>query len=153
MVASRQERMTHKDTIDNQKELIAFIRSKINGIPYFINQEEKYNYFELVANSILSQGPMSKIVPRIRVNGVVIPLGKDIHHFANQMMNVDDKKVVLKYNKNRYYVDTKKLWKILLDYCLMIFPMAQAEAMHMSREVTKMEQRTLGYTFDTSKRL
>ena len=153
MVASRQERLTHKDTIDSQKMLIAFIRRKLNGIPYFVNQEEKYEFYTMVANALLSQGPASNIVPRIKVDGVVIPLGKDVHHFANQMMNIDTKTVVLKYNKKNFRVDVKQLWQILLEYCLMIFPLAQAEAIHISRELAKREPKSAGYVFDTRRRL
>ena len=153
MAKSRQERMTHMDTVDNQKEFIAFIRGKINGLPYFVNQNEKYEYYSLVANALLSQGPNSRIVPRVKIEGVVVPLGKDIHHFANQMMSVDNKITTLKYNNKSYNIESRKLWKLLLDYCMMIFPMAQAEAIHMSREVTRSAPRSLGYSFDTSERL
>jgi len=152
-VSERQERWTYKDTIDSQRLMLAFVRKKIDGNPYFRDRKEAYEYFELLSNSILSQGPLSGIVPNVVLDGMVVPLGNDVHHFALQMMDVTTPRTKVKYKGKEWIMDSKVLWERLLHYLLILFPRAQTEALHMSSEKPKMREKSLGYVFSSDRGL
>lgn len=154
MPRTKQERYTWGDTIQIQKNMISFITGKINGIHHFINKREQYDFYEMVSRCLLSQGPFTGLKPTLEVGGRVIPLGVDVHHFANMLtFNLTTDMVFLKYGGTRYEVPAVVLWKKLLMYCLHLFPRAQAEALSKSKEIPKMPERTLGYQFDSGKKL
>ena len=153
-VQVKQERMTYVDTITYQKRLMMFVRGKILGKPYFVDKKEMYDFYELVSYCFLSQGPFTGIVPMIRVQGRVVPLGVDVHHFANDLMfNVVSDRVNIRFNDKVYEVKSVELWKIFLKYCMILFPKAQAEALRMSKEVPKAIQRSAGFEFSSEKKL
>jgi len=153
-ITAKQSRMTYLDTIMYQKRMIMFIHGKLAGKPYFINRKEQYDFYELLSYCLLSQGTFASIIPIIKVGGRSIPVGKDIHHFCNLMtFNVNSEKVVLVYEGKRIEVPSIEIWKALLNYCLIVFPRAQAEALKMSKEVPKSETRSMGYGFSADKKL
>jgi len=152
-MAIKQERWTHIDTIEHQKNMIMFVRGKINGKPYFMDNKTPYEYYENVGNSLLGQGPLSKIVPQITVDNVCIPLGQDVHHFAVQMMWLRGPVTTLTFRGKEYKVESKKMWETLLHYFEILFPRAQTEALHMSSEKSKMTKRSMGFKFDSTKKL
>jgi hypothetical protein len=150
----KQERYTWGDTISIQKNMIAFITGKINGIHHFINKREQYDFYEMVSRCLLSQGPFTGIKPILRINGKVVQMGVDVHHFANMMaFNMNEDVLTLKTGHEKFTVEAVVLWKLLLKYCLELFPRAQAEALSKSKEIPKMPEKTLGYQFDSGKKL
>jgi hypothetical protein len=150
----RQDRYTYQDTIEHQLELLQYIqKKKESSTPYFTNLEEGYGFFMLFSHALLGQGPKSKIVPLINIDNNIIPLGKDVHHFALQMMQVKAETVNLDFNNKKIVVKTVDLWEILLNYCLMLFPRAQTEALYISHEVPRGNRTGSGYAFDPSKKI
>lgn len=150
----RQERWTYQDTIEHQLELLQFIEKKISSnTPFFNSTEESYAFFILFSHALLGQGPKSKIIPQINIDNNIIPLGKDVHHFALQMMSVTTDTVTLNFNDSEIKVKSVDLWKVLLGYCVMLFPRAQTEALYISHEVPKVSKSGSGFTFDPSKKI
>ena len=152
-MASKQERWTHIDTIEHQKNMLMFIRGKINGTPYFTDRISPYTFYEDVGNALLGQGPLSKIVPQITVDGICIPLGQDVHHFAVQMMWLNGPVTILNFRGKEYKIESKKMWETLLHYFEILFPRALTEALHMSSEKSRMVKKSMGFKFDSTKKL
>ena len=153
-MAVRQERWTYQDTIEHQLELLQFVENKINsGKPYFTSTEESYTFFILFSHALLGQGPKSKVVPSINIDNNIIPLGRDVHHFALQMMSIKEDTVKLNFNDTDLTVKSVDLWKVLLNYCVMLFPRAQTEALYISHEVPRSSKSGSGFVFDPSKKL
>ena len=153
-MAYRQERWTYQDTIEHQLEMMYFIEKKMNSdTPYFKTTEESYSFFMLFSHALLGQGPKSKVVPKINIENNVIPLGRDVHHFALQLMHVKKDTVELEFNDKKFVVKTKDLWRVLLNYCLMLFPRAQTEALYISHEVPKAKKGGGGFVFNPAKKL
>jgi len=150
----RQERYTYQDTIEHQLELLQYIQKKKDSdIPYFDKPEESYTFFMLFSHALLGQGPKSKVIPQINVDNNIIPLGKDVHHFALQMMQVKEDTVKLIFNDKKVVVRTTDLWEVLLNYCLMLFPRAQTEALYISHEVPRGRKVGTGFSFDPSEKI
>jgi len=150
----RQERMTYTDTIEMQKEMLGFIKKKINNDPHYLLDEEEDYYFECISKCFLSQWSYDTIMPRIQINGgTLIPLGKNVGEFTMKFLDMKRNTTKLKYKSKIFEIETKYLWQQLYDYCLRLFPKAQAEAIHMSREIEKRRRTSIGYQFDSSKKL
>jgi hypothetical protein len=150
----KQERFTFEDTILNQQKMIMFLRGKIAGIPHFVDKQEQYDFYKVEAYCFLSQGPFTGIVPVMWVEGKVIPLGTDIHHFANSIcFNLTTDRVKLKFRGKEYVVESREVWKVLLKYCMLLFPKSLAEALKMSKEIPRSAATTLGYEFSSERKL
>lgn len=150
----RQQRRTHLDTIEFQGEMFKFVKNKIEGDVGFIkDEEESYEFFVLLSNSLLGQGPISQIIPQFEIGNVILPVGSDVHHFALQLMNVRSEEVVLQFHGRTFVVSVRDLWKCLWKYMLVLFPRAQTEALHMSREEWKYKKRTSGFEFNPEEKL
>jgi len=127
----RQDRLTFLDTLEAQDELRTYLNLKCD-YP-FVSKKEKTVMPKIVAQALLSQGVLSKIKPTMIIDGKTLLLGNDVHHFALRMVD-------LKVDKNGYtevegkLIDARELWIVLKDYCLMLFPKALAEGLHLSGE-------------------
>ena len=150
----RQQRRTHIDTIEFQQKMFQFMKEKMESdVKYIEDGKESYEFFILLSNALLGQGPISKIVPVYEGKGVRIPMGSDVHHFALQLMNLRSNKVKVRHQGREYILGMEELWSLLWKYCLILFPRAQTEALHMSKEEWKRQKRTAGYTFNPEKKL
>jgi len=153
-MGSRQQRRTHIDTIEYQQQMLQFLDDKINGdVRHITDKKEAYGYFILLSNSLLGQGPISKIVPHINVKGNIIPLGSDVHHFGLQLMNIRTNVIKVKYRNEVHQLDMSDMWRVLKKYFMVLFPRAQTEALHMSKEEWKYGKKSSGYQFDPTKKL
>lgn len=116
----------------------------------FLTIKEKTVYPTLLANALLSQANDCKIKPKIKIGTKTYLLGHDIHHFGLTLMDmqVNNGKVLVSGN----LVEAAILWKILKKYCLILFPMALGEAIHISREKERITYTSPGYEYETKKR-
>jgi len=127
----RQDRLTYLDTLEAQEELRTYLNLKCD-YP-FVTKKEKNAMPRIVAHALLSQGVMSRIKPVLTVKGKTFLLGNDVHHFALRMVDIKvDKEGFTKIDDER--IDARLLWHTLKDYCLVLFPKALAEGLHLSSE-------------------
>jgi len=115
-----------------------------------MTDDEKEKFPVMLANSLLSQGPLSGIKPLVTINGKTFVLGNDIHHFGLRMADIEYQK-----EGNDYYtyvggnkIKGTDLWKVLKKYCEMLFSRALAEALSKSREKEKGNRGVSFYDFD-----
>ena len=138
----RQDRLTFLDTMEAQEELRTYLNLKCD-YP-FVAKKEKEVMPKIVAQALLSQGVMSKVKPTMVIDGQTYLLGNDVHHFALRMVD-------LKVDENGFtkvgdkLIDAKELWFVLKDYCLMLFPKALAEGLHLSGEKERRMYTTSAY--------
>ena len=124
------------------------VNSKITGTPYLVRNEEKDErqiFFKLISYALMSQPAVNKITPRIKVGNKIYLLGKNIHHFAMRMMEIDSDKVIL----NGHTIKSVYLWKLIKHYFDQLYGLAQAEAIAKSKEMPKIEQSSKAFGFSS----
>lgn len=140
--------MTHQDTLKAQETLLHLINFKTK-YP-FLTFKERIVFPTLLANAFLSQANECKIKPTLTLNGKVYLLGHDVHHFGLRLL--DMKVVDGKTKINGTEIEASILWKILKKYCLILFPMALSEAIHLSKEKERAIYTTPGYEWQIGKK-
>ena len=111
----------------------------------FLVKQEKLVFPTLLANALLSQASSTGLKPLLHFDGRTYLLGSDIHNFGLRLM---DMRVTNGKTKiNGIEINANVLWKELKKYCLMLYPMALAEAIHMSKEKEKRAFLSPGYDF------
>jgi len=150
MLDEYQIRLTHKDTITKQNQLLNLVRKKISA-NVGLSLDEKNTFSILVADSLLSHG--DRRCYYITDNSTKINLGS-VHTLSLKMLDVNGGKVTLfdRRTNKRIVIETKELWKILKSEYIRAFPFALEEAIHMSREIPKREEATT-YTFSSKKKM
>jgi hypothetical protein len=137
MTTSRQERLSHKDTIESQEKLREFLDFKIR-YP-FVSQREKDAIPQILADALWSQGVMSLIKPVLKIDKKIYLLGNDVHHLGLRLIDMK----VIERDKHYYTkvdgkeIEAKILWQTLKEYCLILFPKALAESLARSKEKEK----------------
>jgi len=130
-ITERSLRLTFEDTRKRQerlrKKLEQLIKEKRPLHPY-----ETDEYLEDLYKGLLLIGRGKKIYI-ITSNGDKIPLG-DLLYFAQKMVYQKNNIVKIRYNNKIYEIPIEKIWQLLLDEFLMIFPHALWEALHLSAE-------------------
>lgn len=124
-------RLTFEDTLRRQ----TLLRQKLEQLikerrP--LKESEKEEYFETLYKALLTVGRGRIIYYRLS-NQSLIPLGT-LMYFAEKMAYQRKPYVLLRYNGVVYKIPIEEMWRTLLDYCLMYFPHALWEALHMSPE-------------------
>lgn len=150
MVRARQERKTFEDVVDFQNELLHIIRRKERTkSPLTESESEKVRF--LYPRSILSHGS-SKVYFK-NSDGRVISF-RHITEFIENLLNVRTSKVELidGITSIRYVVPIEKLWMVLRNELVYLFPFAREEAIHMSPESITRESAT-AYKFSLDEKL
>jgi len=151
-------RPTLEDTVYAQEMLTKVILSKINGKKPFIDSDTNmFKVIKLIGYALLSQGPMSRVVPFITVKEgnreYKIPLGRNVHHFGLMLAERRSSHTKLSIRDKVFEVGTEELWKRFYVYCKELFPNAQAEALSKSAEVRKMGRSTGDFIFDADAKM
>jgi len=146
---TQQQRLTHDDTIENQKKLEALLREKIDNP--ILTDEEKDILPEIVAKALLSQG--SSGCELYESEQGAIPFGCT-HTCLLRMKNmaIAEYITVTCGTAKNVKVDMRELWKQLYERCLELFPKALSEGLLHSKEMPKREEST-GYEFNYDKRM
>jgi hypothetical protein len=111
----------------------------------FLTKGEKLVFPTLLANALLSQASSTGIKPYITIGNRVYLLGSDTHNFGLRLM--DMRVTNGKTKVGGIEIDANLLWKTLKKYCLVLYPMSLAEAIHMSKEKEKRAFLSPGYDF------
>ena len=145
MARFKQERMTYQDTVKAQDDLRDFLDFKMK-YP-FVTKKERKTLTRLLADAFLSQAVESGIRPRMRIGNKTCIMASNVHTFGLKLVDMDvDREHFTRVDGVQ--VEARELWRVLKEYCLMLFPMALSEAIHMSREKEKKGGRS-GYEFKT----
>jgi len=150
----RQLRMTLEDCKSCQMELLRIVQKMIDSEPHYIkNGEERLNFFHLLSGALLSQGPLSGVLPRFKVHGGELILGSDIHHFALKMMDLRSNVATIKDRLGKFDIEAKDLWKALYSYLVSLMDKAQAEALGKSKERELYSEVTQDFKFESKKKI
>jgi hypothetical protein len=154
----RQIRNTLEDTLDADNELSTLIDEKIKGTPYFTSDEDRREFRALVARAFLGAGSSKgqrKIEYNIKIpcppfyRLIHLPLATNVHQFALRVLAELTGDSVL-FSKPEVGVfdikiPSKELWIRFKTACSEIFPTAQTEALHISKEEHTQREQTFGY--------
>lgn len=147
----KQIRYTLEDCLFNQRKLSELVQQLImDNRPLTI--KEKLRYYELLPKSLLSQGATDPV-------SMVIAKGwftfASIQNLAMRLADLTTDKVNLKTTRPEEVeitIPISELWSFLYDKLLYLFPLAAAEAVHLSGEnIPRTEQGV--YSFSSSQRL
>ncbi len=147
----KQIRYTLEDCLFNQRKLSELVQLLItDNRPLALN--EKPRYYELLPKSLLSQGATDPV-------SMVIEKGwftfASIQNLAMRLADLTTDKVSLKTTRPEEVeitVPIHELWSFLYDKLLYLFPLAAAEAVHLSGEnIPRTEQGV--YSFTSSQKL
>lgn len=147
----KQIRYTLEDCLFNQRKLSMLVQQLIrDNRP--LNRKEKELYYELLPKSLLSQGAVDPV-------SMVIEKGwftfASIQNFAMRLADLSSDKVNLKTTRPEAVeitIPISEPWQFLYDKMLYLFPLAAAEAVHLSGEnIPRAEQGV--YSFSSSQKL
>lgn len=132
----KQVRQTYEDTIDVQMRLRAFIKDKkIRNV--CVSSEEEDRYEKMVDEAFLS---FAQDVPCYYIVGNEKIFLGDIHEFALGMRDIKSRTLCIEHNNRIFEIDISTVWELIYNHLNYLFPRAQKEAIHMSREVTRLEK-------------
>jgi len=105
-----------------------------------LKQVEKKQFFDMLPKALLSQGSANPV-------SVVIEDGwftfASVQNLAHRLADLHTDKVYLKTSrpeKVEITIPISELWQFLYDKCLYLFPLASAEAIHISAETMERPQ-------------
>jgi len=134
---SRQIRLTYEDTIDSQEKFRTFVWDKARTND-FVRIKERKEYIKLLNKAFLSNGNW-RFAFYIHDN-MKIPLGP-VHTFSLKLAYIHTQRVRLQRYEVVLDVDIKDLWSILIEEMPFIFVGALEEALKISGENLKAEER------------
>jgi len=123
--------ISYEDTLANQNKFLNWVEllEKNKGI---VPPHQRKTFFRQLSKATLTVGRGQKVVYKTK-EGVRIPMGSLL--YFGQIMAYQDKKITKwKYNNRKYDVPIERLWALLKDHLLKVFPYAQNEAIRMSAE-------------------
>jgi len=123
--------ISYEDTLENQSKFLNWVEilEKNKGI---VPPAHRKTFFKQLSKATLTVGRGQKVIYKT-TQGKRIPMGNLL--YFGQIMAYQTKKVTKwKYGNKVYDIDIDKLWGLLKDHLLRIFPYAQNEAIRMSAE-------------------
>lgn len=146
MVKQKQVRMTLYDTLVNQDKLRDLVKLVINeNRP--LTSSEKQLFYELLPNSLLSQGATDPVY-FVHSDGWFV--FESVQTFAHRVAELTTNKVHLKTFRPKQVevtVPISELWQFLFKKMLYLFPQSNAEAIHLSAEsIERQQQRSFKFT-------
>jgi len=135
----QQVRMTLQDCLSYQDKLRGLLQQLIQE-NRSLTCQEKQRFFEMLPKALLSKGTMEPV-------HLVIEKGwftfASIQTMALKLADLTTNKVSLRTTrpeKVEIILSIGELWKFLYDKVLYLFPLASAEAIHISAESVKRSQ-------------
>jgi len=143
-----QQRKTYNDVLMYQQKMreIVINKMKHNDV---LHEEEKEQWMRTCGYALLIQGMNRKAFFELPL--VTIPFGS-VHSFSLRFLDWDSVDVVLEFNKKKYTVTIRRLWKLLYSYMLDLFPRSLASAVGMSKESEDIDQWS-PYDFQANKKI
>jgi hypothetical protein len=147
----KQIRYTLEDCLVNQRKFSDLVQQLIrDNRP--LDLREKPRYYELLPKSLLSQGASEPVSMVIQKGWFTFA---SIQNLAMRLADLTTDKVSLKTTRPEEVeitIPISELWQFLYDKLLYLFPLAAAEAVHLSGEnIPRTEQGV--YSFTSSKKL
>ena len=147
----KQIRYTLEDCLFNQRKLSELVQQLI-GDNRPLDVKEKVRYYELLPKSLLSQGAADPVSMVIQKGWFTFA---SIQNLAMRLADLTTDKVNLRTTRPEEVeisIPISELWQFLYDKLLYLFPLAAAEAVHLSGEnIPRTEQGV--YSFSSSQRL
>ncbi|MBE3137021.1 MAG: hypothetical protein IMZ43_06475 [Thermoplasmata archaeon] len=157
----KQIRYTLEDTLQADNDLSSLIDAMLTGKSYFESNEDRVYFRDLVARAFLGAGSgknQKPIVHVIRVkdkpfNRIVhLKLATNAHQFALHVLAelTGETKTFNSTEQGVFgvVIPSKELWQKFKDSCTEIFPVAQTEALHISKEARPGSGSGAGYIVD-----
>jgi hypothetical protein len=105
-----------------------------------LKHNEKKQFFDMLPKALLSQGSAEPV-------SVVIKNGwftfASVQNLAHRISDLYTENVYLKTHRPEHVeitIPISELWQFLYDKCLYLFPLANAEAIHISAETMEKQQ-------------
>ena len=147
----KQIRYTLEDCLFNQRKLSELVKQLISDNRP-LDMKEKPRYYELLPKSLLSQGATDPVSMVIQKGWFTFA---SIQNLAMRLADLTSDKVNLKTTRPEEVeitIPISELWQFLYDKMLYLFPLAAAEAVHLSGEnIPRVEQGV--YAFSSSQKL
>ena len=123
--------ISYEDTLINQDKFLAWVEilEKTKGL---VPPPQRKTFFRQLSKATLTVGRGQRVVYKTE-KGMRIPLG-NLHYFAQRMAYQTHRLTKWKFSNKIYEIPIEKLWGLLKDYLLQIYPYAQNEALRMSAE-------------------
>ncbi len=129
----KQIRLTLEDCLRNQEQLKNLLKDLIRNNRH-LEHTEKHIFFRMLPKALLSQGTDMPV-------SIVIQGGwftfASLQNLAHRVADLHTSRVNLQTHRPENVevtVDIALLWEFLYDKCLYFFPLASAEAVHISAE-------------------
>jgi hypothetical protein len=145
---NKQVRLTLEDCLRNQQQLKETLKDLIlNNRP--LHHREKQDFFRFLPKALLSQGTIEPI-------SIVIQGGwytfASLQNLAHRLADLHTSRVHLQTYRPEsveVMVDISELWQFMYQQCLFLFPLASAEAIHISAETIE-RQKQESYEFSSN---
>ena len=120
--------ISYEDTLVNQTRFLAWVEilSKRKGI---VPPHQRKTFFRLLSKATLTVGRGQRVFYRTK-DGTMLPMG-NLHYFAERLAYQTSINTKWKYKDKIYEVPLSKLWDLLQDHLLRIYPYAQEQAIRM----------------------
>jgi hypothetical protein len=135
----QQVRMTLQDCLSNQEKLRSLLQQLIHENRPLTSQE-KQRFFEILPKALLSKGTIEPV-------HLVIEKGwftyASVQSMALQMADLTTNRVSLRTTRPETVaciISIGELWRFVYEKVLYLFPLASAEAIHISAESVKRSQ-------------
>jgi hypothetical protein len=134
--ADKQVRLTLEDCLWNQQQLKEILKDLIrNNRP--LNHGEKHDFFSMIPKALLSQGTIEPVSLVIQGGWFTFA---SVQNMAHRLADLHSSRVSLHTFRPEVVdviVDIGVLWDFLYNRCLFLFPLASAEAVHISAETVE----------------
>jgi hypothetical protein len=135
----KQIRMTLQDCLYNQgclREMLKILISENRPLAH----KERQEFYNLLPKALISQGATNPVY-FVHNNGWFI--FASIQNLAHRLADLQGNKIKLKTSRPEnveVVLPISELWKVLYEKVLFLFPMASAEAIHISAETVERPQ-------------
>lgn len=137
----KQVRLTLEDCLWNQQRLREKLKDLLtNNRP--LGHQEKQELLHILPKALLSQGSIEPV--SLVIDGGWFTFAS-LQNLVHRMADLYTSKVLLQTSKPdnvEVIVDISDLWRFVYERCLFLFPLASAEAVHMSAETVERPRQT-----------
>jgi len=141
--------ISYEDTITIQNKFLDWIELLAKGNKILPPHQRKI-FLKRLSRATLTIGRGDKVV-YVTEDNTRIPMGT-VHLFAAKLAYQTKPKTKWKFRGKIYTIDIKRLWILLRDELLRIYPHAQSEAIRMSAERFRMQAKPGSVEYSPSTR-
>ena len=137
--SEKQQRLTLLDCRINQDKLREKLKELISeNRPLKFN--EKKQFFDMLPKSLLSQGAAEPVSVVIKDGWFTFASLQNLAHRLSDLYSSDVYLKTYRPENVELTIPISELWQFLYDKCLYLFPLANAEAIHISAETMEKPQ-------------